>query len=43
MEASTSDELLRTAHPSALVGLDGVISRLNDAMAAALGRPPAAP
>jgi serine phosphatase RsbU (regulator of sigma subunit) len=39
MEASSSDELLRTAHPAALVSLDGVLCRLNDAMASALGRP----
>ncbi|UTP36763.1 PAS domain-containing protein [Streptomyces rapamycinicus] len=34
-----SDELLERATPSALVTLDGVIRRLNAAMATALGRP----
>lgn len=34
-----SDELLQRATPSALLALDGVIRRLNAAMASALGRP----
>ncbi|MFF3946732.1 SpoIIE family protein phosphatase [Streptomyces sp. NPDC001902] len=34
-----SDELLQRATPSALLALDGVIRRLNTAMASALGRP----
>lgn len=36
----TSDELLDTAGPAALLTLDGVIRSLNAAMATALGRPP---
>ena len=35
----TSDELLRGPGPAALLTLDGVVVELNDAMAAALGRP----
>ncbi|MFD7446093.1 PAS domain-containing protein [Streptomyces sp. NPDC059909] len=34
-----SDELLRRAEPSALLGRDGVVHSLNAAMATALGRP----